>query len=262
MFSQVIKHPLTIFLAGTLIAIILYFLAKSEAEPKYSVQVPRLLAEVTDKAEDLTLLWKKREIANLYTTDILIWNDGNDFIDKLMLSETDRLRICPNENTNILQARFTKTSRENLKFTLDKSETGNCLYINIVGDEAIESGGLINVLFSGNQDSEFTIYGRIKGYKDGFQAVQWVNSSKNEFLYNYGLYINIFLVGLVLIYGFSIIVRLYRKLRRSSNIHNKFKFYILNFMSLIIGVFFITMGLYSTYEIYNFILMDIDWAKG
>ncbi|WP_197178100.1 hypothetical protein [Pseudoalteromonas sp. SWN166] len=166
---------MTGIIIGISVAVVLYFAAKAEVEPKYAVQNSRLLAEVTDKTGDLTLLWKKNKIDNLYSTDILMWNAGGNYLDKSMFSETDRLRLCPNENTRILQARFINSSRENLQFSLDENGEKDCLYINIVGDEAIESGdgGLINVLFSGNQDSEFTINGRIKGYKNGFQVVEW-----------------------------------------------------------------------------------------
>ncbi len=235
-------------------AVVLYFAAKAEVEPKYAVQTSRLLAEVTDKTGDLTLLWKRNKIDNLYSTDILMWNAGGNYLDKSMFSETDRLRLCPNENTRILQARFIETSRENLQFSLDVNGEKNCLYINIVGDEAIESGdgGLINVLFSGNQDSEFFINGRIKGYKDGFQVVDW-DDVVLKIDDRVKLFLPIVLIFQLLMCGYLFA----RTTKRLLNNENNSKFdYIMSGMCLIMTL----SMLYLIYDKYGALIFGVQWV--
>ncbi|WP_105171246.1 hypothetical protein [Pseudoalteromonas sp. T1lg24] len=261
MFNKIIKHPLTGILIGISVSVILYFSAKSEVEPKYATQTPRLLAEVTDKTGDLTLLWKKNKIDNLYSTDVLLWNAGNNYLDKSMFSATDRLRLCPNKNTNIFQARFIKTSRETLQFSLEENGEEGCLFINIIGDEAIESGdgGLINILFSGNQESKFSINGRIKGYKDGFQAAEWSDvvlksDSSNKF------FLPLMLISQLSMGIYVLFTGAKRLVSKKRNTELNYRLATFDYTYVGMGGILIITTIYLAYEKFGALFFGVQWA--
>lgn len=255
MLGRFIKHPLTGIITGILVAVILFFAAKSNVEPKYAVQESRLLAEVSDKTADLTLLWKKNKIHNLYSTDVLLWNAGDDYLDKKMFSETDRLRLCPNDNTVILQARFIKSSRETLKFYLSQDDDNGCLNINIIGDEAIESGdgGQINILYSGNQNSDFSIFGRIKGHKDGFKFTEWQDVVLKLDNFSKFVFPVVFLVQMsMFIYMVIRPIRIIASNKRAGK---------LVYFNMIMALTMLVIVCYMAYDKYQALIFGVSWAS-
>jgi cytochrome b subunit of formate dehydrogenase len=71
-----------------------------------------------------------------------------------------------------------KTSRPNLRFdtTIETSPDGiGSVLIKIKGDEALEKfdGVLFHILFSGSQNINWKVIGRIKGAPEGFQPKDW-----------------------------------------------------------------------------------------
>jgi hypothetical protein len=185
MLSKISKDPVANFLIGVggiivgiVFAVGFYFLVeKKEAQPRYAVSEPETLAEATADAPGLKLLWEEEEIENVHTIDVVIWNAGRQFLDKNAISATDPIRITYPPGVKILYMKFTRTSRDNLKFTAtDLAAAGtSAIQVGIVGDEALErkDGGLLRVLFSGPSTEEFVVTGRIKGSREGFIEVDW-----------------------------------------------------------------------------------------
>lgn len=180
MFQRLIiflKHPITCVVITAIIAIIFYLLAEKTVEPRYSMTQPELVAEVTEEAPKLKLLWNGSEIQNVYDVKILIWNAGRQYIDNQTISSTAPIKvICPNDS-QILYHKFIKTSRESLTFEVlpFKNDSENSLHIKIVGDEALEKfdGGVLKILYVGSRDMKFSVKGRIKGSKTGFKRIDW-----------------------------------------------------------------------------------------
>ncbi len=178
--SEFFKHQATgtiIGIIGVSMGVIFYMLSIKNIEPKYAVRPSELLAEVTNDTERLKLLWDEKEISNIYSIKILFWNDGRKFLDKNDISTTSPLKITIPPDIDILFHQFVKTSRDDLKMESEYRETKNTkdIYINIIGDEALEAGdgGIVQILYSGEKTSDFFMKGRIKGVKYGIEMVDW-----------------------------------------------------------------------------------------
>jgi len=180
--SRVIRNPVTQIALGVIVAWgFFYFVERKEIVPRYAVSEPELIAERTADAPGLQLFWEGEEIKNVYSTKIVIWNAGRQFLDKSSMSSTDPLRVVYPSDIKILYAKFVKTSRNNLTLDVtDRTHQGmNALEINIVGDEALErgDGGLLKILFIGPPTDDFVVTGRIKGSREGPTQVEWRNIS-------------------------------------------------------------------------------------
>jgi hypothetical protein len=106
--------------------------------------------------------------------------DKSDFI------SSDPVRVIPSEKVNILAVQVLKTSRPSLRFDINVGKNaGNieCIMIDIKGDEALEKfdGGLFHILFSGSKETNWKVVGRVKGAKEGFQAVSWRNLHRIQY---------------------------------------------------------------------------------
>jgi hypothetical protein len=173
-----IKHPLTILAIGILVALSIYLLSRKEKEPVFTISPPDLVAQTVPGEEKLKIIWENKEIQNAASVKITIWNDGSQFIDKNDFASTDPMRIVPSEKVSILAVQMLKTSRPNLRFdtTIETSPDGiGSVLIKIKGDEALEKfdGALFHILFSGSQNINWKVIGRIKGAPKGFQPKNW-----------------------------------------------------------------------------------------
>jgi hypothetical protein len=173
-----IKHPLTILAIGILVALSIYLLSRKEKEPVFTISPPDLVAQTVPGEEKLKIIWENKEIQNAASVKIAIWNDGSQFIDKNDFASTDPMRIVPSGKVSILAVQMLKTSRPNLKFdtTIETSPDGiGSVLIKIKGDEALEKfdGALFHILFSGSQNINWKVIGRIKGAPEGFHPKDW-----------------------------------------------------------------------------------------
>ena len=153
--------------------------------------------------------WKK-EISNLYSVNIVIWNDGRDYLDKSHFSSSEPIRLTYSNDTHVLFHKFSHTSRKNLKLQSIEIPEDNSIKINISDDEALEKGdgGILNILYSGSANPKFLITGRIKGVPGGFAEIEWsdVVSKSLDLLFFITLFLLIIeLVGGVLMFFWGII---------------------------------------------------------
>ena len=78
-----LKENLLNFFIGTFIALaIFYFLERKEIEPRYSISGTELLAEQLENNNNLKLFWDGKEIQNIRSIEIAIWNAGKQIIKK------------------------------------------------------------------------------------------------------------------------------------------------------------------------------------
>jgi len=172
------KHPITALAVGLLVALLVFLASKKEKDPVFIASKPELVAETVYGEKKLKIFWDTKEVKNVASVKIGIWNNGSLFIDKSDFASTDPLRIIPTENTDILAIQVLKTSRSSLQFEtyIDTNAEGTrSVIIKIRGDEALEKfdGGLFHVLFSGPLKTNWKIAGRIKGVPQGFQQKDW-----------------------------------------------------------------------------------------
>jgi hypothetical protein len=173
-----IKHPLTILAIGILVTLSVYLLSRKEKEPVFTISPPDLVAQTVPGEDKLKIIWENKEIQNAASVKVAIWNAGSQFIDKNDFASTEPMRLVPFEKVSILAVQMLKTSRPNLRFdtTIETSPDGfGSVLIKIKGDEALEKfdGALFHILFSGSQNINWKVIGRIKGAPEGFQPKDW-----------------------------------------------------------------------------------------
>ena len=174
-FIKILKHPVTGILITVVISFGLFYASKKEVSPKYTISKTTLLAKVNSSTPRLQLLWDGKEIPNIHSVNVALWNHGRKFLDKKDISLTDPIKLVYPDNIEILFYKFSNTSRANLSFTTVLQNQSHEIVIEINGDEGLENGdgGVLNLLYSGPEDAQFSIKGRIKGVPNGFVEVMW-----------------------------------------------------------------------------------------
>ena len=175
------KHPATgmaIGIIGIMVAILMFMLSREVKQPVFAVSPPELIAQSIHEGEKLKILWENKEVMNVASVKIALWNNGSRFIDKNDISNMNPIRITSIEKVNILAVEVLKTSRPTLQFDTNIERDANgieSLTIKIKGDEALEKydGAIFHVLFSGSLENTWKVIGRIKGVLKGFQPKDW-----------------------------------------------------------------------------------------
>ena len=175
---KVFTHPFTAIVVAVILAIVVYILTTAEREPVFTISPPELIAQTMSGQEKLKILWDNKQLQNVSSTKIAIWNKGSRYIDKEDISSTDPIRIEPLEKVDILAIQVLKTSRPTLRFSsIIESDTENLesVLIGIEGDEALEKwdGALFHILYSGSIECGWRVKGRIKGAPEGFRQTAW-----------------------------------------------------------------------------------------
>ena len=138
--------------------------------------------KLDQEAPRMTILWDKVEVPNVMSVRIAIWNGGSHFIDVKDISKSNPIQIVPSKGIRILSADVLKTNREELAFTLSvvKDKEAEIVQVHVNGAEALErlDGGLFQILYSGGENVEFLVTGRIKGAAEGFHRENWQTISE------------------------------------------------------------------------------------
>lgn len=190
--EKVAKRPFTALAIGiigiilSIISISIAITSRTTKEPVFIVSPSELIAQSVNGEEKLKIFWDDKEIKNVASVKIGIWNNGYRFIDKNDVSSTTPIRIKPLEKSDILAVQILKTSRPTLEFDTNIEKDADSIesvVIKIKGDEALErfDGALFHVLFSGSKECTWKVIGRIKGVPKGFQPKDWakVHRSRN-----------------------------------------------------------------------------------
>ncbi|MDX8566777.1 hypothetical protein OZ668_02185 [Elizabethkingia sp. HX XZB] len=186
------KSPITALLAAVLISTFFYFISLSYKTPAYFITNPELIAQKADNK--LKIQYDNIELNNIYSSSLIIWNDGDKYIDYDDFIKNNPIKIYSNDNINILSITLSKSSREELKF---KTNINNdTINISLKNDEAFEEGdgAKFLILFNKSQinsqnNPKFKLESRIKGTKNGFEFKDLSNyKSKNDKLSLYILW--------------------------------------------------------------------------
>ncbi len=180
------KHPITLCALTICVALLLFWLSRSRADPVFVATNPELVAEQTDEAPKLTLYWEGKETKNVVSVKISLWNRGRLYIDSKAISSTDPIAIIPSEDIRILSSITVRTSRKSLRFKtpiIRASSTNqrDKILVEMEGDEALEKGdgATLRILYEGSEDCTFTVIGRIKGCPRGFRKLRY-KKAKNS----------------------------------------------------------------------------------
>jgi hypothetical protein len=240
-----IKSPITALIFGILLSTFFYFLSKSFKNPFYYYTNPELIAKKTNN--NLKILYNDIEYTNIFLTNLIIWNDGDDYIDYSDFISNKPIKIYSPERIKILSISIDKKSRSGLSFeTYIINDTIN---IRLVNEEAIEhsDGAKFLILFSKVESNDnitkFELSSRIKGTKNGFIYKNLNNfETKNNKFSIYFLWITI-----ILLLAFRIITLIIYK---KPIVFRKFE------LVFIVFLFFITV--YMTIN-YIFFTTSLNW---
>ncbi len=185
--------------ADTIIAIVigflisLYFFRKSlrNKKPCWAIRSNNLVDGFSNK----------HEVETLTISRVIFWNDGAETINRTDLETTNRLRIIPEDNVVILDAKLLVRNNDSSQFVAQLEEKDNCAYINFdYLDE--KQGGVLQVVHTGNSSLDVQIVGNIKGVKALRQVApipKWAGFLR-RFRFQGRIYQNIF-GGLAIILG-------------------------------------------------------------
>lgn len=239
---EVLKHPVTVLVIATIIAIIGIAVGRTTKKPVFVVSPPELIAQTVPEQEKLRIIWAGNEIQNVALVKIGIWNQGSRYIDKNDISSTNPIRIKPLKKVGILAVQVLKTSRPTLNFD-SKIETDadgiESILLKIKGDEALEKfdGVLFHILFSGPLECSWKVGGRIKGVPKGFQEKDWEKMQRAK---KGGVFRSILLpVGMAFVF-FIFIIRVIMTIKDVKNAKGRKE----GLIEGIFGIFFFVVLLY------------------
>ncbi|MBO9570655.1 MAG: hypothetical protein J7497_00360 [Chitinophagaceae bacterium] len=113
----------------------------------------------------------------MHTVNIAIWNDGDMYMDRSVISSTDPLRVVSDSSVKIISYKVLRTSRDNLHFTIIPRSG---LIVKIKGDDGLEKydGIKLQVVYSGSPNTSWRIAGRIKSNLNSFNQYYSVDMYK------------------------------------------------------------------------------------
>jgi len=204
------KNPITSLGFAVLLSTFFYFISLSYKKPSYYLSEPELVAKKTD--ENLKIYYKDKELTNLYSTYLILWNDGNNFIDYDDFIKDKPIKLYSNDSVRLLSASLIDKSRMDLNFTsIIKKDT---VCISLTQEEAIEEGdgAKFLILYTINDTitnvPTFNLESRIKGTKEGFTYKDLSNyKTKND---KFSIYL-LWIIVIFLISFRIIILLIYKK---------------------------------------------------
>lgn len=177
--KNLLYNPVTALVFTLITGLYFYLVPLSKKEPSFFYSKPQLIAEKAN--EDLKFFYKNNEVKNVYLTNLVLWNNGKEYIDNNDFIKSKPIKFYSKESINFLSATINKRSRADLNF--ESTIVNDTLLISLTNDEAIEQGDGINfhILFTTNsspKDDTFVLKSRVKGTKNGFEF-QNVNNFNN-----------------------------------------------------------------------------------
>ncbi|HMU66603.1 MAG TPA: hypothetical protein PKE57_05645, partial [Cellvibrionaceae bacterium] len=158
-------------------ALIFYLLADKKQDISYSVSNEEIIASPTSASPDLSFIWKGNRInKELKRFKVAVWNSGNTYIDRNMLSTTEKLRIkIEGSDSEILELNISSTSRPSLHIRAELNHEEQAVTLSIDGDDGLEQGDgfVVSMIYTGSPKPKATLEGRIKGINKEFTYTNW-----------------------------------------------------------------------------------------
>lgn len=240
-----IANPLIGIIIALLMSVFFYVISLSEKIPYY--YITKASVATSQQTNGLKLTSNKKIIPELYYADLVLWNNGKQFIDFNDFIESKPIALSSNEIDSVIESNLLIKSRNDLQFTSRIFK--NMVYIHMVGDEAIEQGdGVCYRIFftvKGNKPVHFNLNSRVKGTKQGFEYKDFRKASKA----NHTLRI---IIGWGVILGAILIRTITLLLMRKPVVFRR--------SELVIIMIALFVWCYYTYE-YTYFAVDISWFQ-
>ncbi|HHT9079341.1 TPA: hypothetical protein ACT5CJ_002121 [Flavobacterium psychrophilum] len=111
-------NPITALAFSVLLTTFFYFISKSYKSPSYYYTPSELIAKKTN--QDLKILYENKEVNNIYFTNLIVWNDGENYIDFNDFVTIKPIKFYSNDSIKILSVSLDKKSRKELNFDYSK----------------------------------------------------------------------------------------------------------------------------------------------
>lgn len=217
----------------------LYFVEKH----KYSY-VQKILLTV----RNLQLTFSNRSVKNVYFGDLVLWNNGDQFIDHSDFVESKPIVLISKGVLRFLASDIVSKSRPDLQFSTQVF--ADSVRIKMKGDEALEQGAGIAIrIFYTTENintTDFLLKSRVKGTKQGFEYNDLKRTGK-------ATHTPILLIGWSVIWAFILIRCVTLILCKKPVIFRQ--------AELILLILALVIWSYYTYE-YIYLSVDLPWFKG
>lgn len=176
MLKKLLENPVITLLLIFGVPLGFHLYSTKIMKPTYAISKAELIAKSIDSIPELKVLWKGKELKNIYSQHIVLFNNGRQYIDKSNISTTNPITISLPSNIEILFYKITKTSRSDLNFNLSKieKELSTKLTATLEGDNSLEykDGGVVSILYSGEPSKNIKVSGKIKGVHN-LKRIEW-----------------------------------------------------------------------------------------
>ena len=146
---------------GIVLAIIFYLKSKKNKTPYYLIKSFNIISEsLGNKIKDIEILLKGEKISNLTVSKIVLWNGGNETINRIDIPDSTKFKIRTKEMIKIYDIEI-----------IDNSDSAiNCSIISVPNEHILDfdfldpnQGFIIKVTHSGINSDDLIISGRVKG---------------------------------------------------------------------------------------------------
>lgn len=177
-----LRSPITALVFSILLSVFFYYLSISYKSPSFYNSPPELIAKKSDSY--LKIFYKSEELTNVYFTNLVIWNDGDNFIDYSDFVKSKPIKFYSNDSIKILSVSLDSKSRQDLKF--ESKIKNNKVIIRLLEDEALEEGDgasfhILYTKITNKNNFSFHLDSRIKGTTNGFIFKDVTNFKKGEY---------------------------------------------------------------------------------
>jgi hypothetical protein len=166
---SLIGNPLVQLALSIIVGVFFLVISISQKSPYYYLSQPIPVARQT--TPDLILEYNHKKIKNLYSIDLVLWNNGSNFIEQSDFIDSTLIKFNSGGAVQLLSSKIIVKSRAGLKFSTSILE--NNLYVKMIGDEAIEQGdGLalrVYYTLKNSKQPKFSLSSRVKGTREGFE---------------------------------------------------------------------------------------------
>ncbi|HIF9195512.1 TPA: hypothetical protein ACX6QU_000563 [Photobacterium damselae] len=215
-------NPFVNISLAVLIGFVFYQLSIQNIELSYSVSKAEELFSHELNGEQIQIVDEKGKVVTdtVYLKRFVLWNSGDKYIENTDFFKANPLIISIRDESKLISYKIIRSSRESLDMSLEKTHTGSVEVK--LGDDALESGDgvVVSLLYTGKEEPEVTLTGRIRGISNDFNNVNWVYlNSANVFSKSSALLfiVSILIGGAVLILNGFCLLESYQKLKFVTN---------------------------------------------
>lgn len=161
-----------------------YFYRKSlrQKEPLWAIRSNNIIKDSRQVIENLTVLYNNVSVDNLTISMLILWNDGDETINRQDIETINKLRINCTGESQILDARVIASNNSSSQFNVIKPESCKCAYISFEYLDKSQ-GAVIQVVHTGLSSDALVVVGDIKGVKK-IRNVSEIPKLSNSFGFN------------------------------------------------------------------------------